>query len=273
MINPGIYPTMSSEEYHADKGSISRSSLKDFAKNPYYYWAMHLNPDRPMRPKTDEMIFGSAFHTYILENEKFNDEYAIEPRKVLLKDVGEKEYRAYKNECEALALSGKIVLTAQDLYFLMEMKLALHRDPRAMELIKGAEIEKSFFWEDPESGLIVKSRPDVLHKNMIVDLKTCSDASPRGFQAAMVDGWYHVQFGMIRDAVRKLEDRDIPNCICINVEKKYPFLVSIYPIDEAAIEVGQAKYKQLLVDLKHAIVHNDFPEYAIETISLPSWYK
>ncbi len=272
-IPPGIYKDLSSEDYHNDKQSLSRSSLKDFDVSPYHYWALHLNPDRPEKKRTDAMIFGSAFHTYILEPHLFKAEYAVEPEKKMLKYDGEEAYRAYKNECEALEKSDKIVLSAKDMWKLVEMKLALHRDPRTMELIRGAEIEKSFFWEDKESGLIVKSRPDILHKNMIVDLKTCSDASPRGFQNAMVSGWYHVQAGMIRDAVRELEGRDIPNCICINVESDYPFHVSIYPIAEEAIETGQREYKELLLNLKECQVKGFWPDHDIQTIGLPTWYK
>ena len=59
-----------------------------------------------------------------------------------------------------------------------------------------------FSWKDEDSGLIVKARPDVLHDNMIVDLKTIRDASVHSYQRDMVDGWYHVQGAMIRDAVR-----------------------------------------------------------------------
>ena len=31
--------------------------------------------------------------------------------------------------------------------------------------------EQSFFWQDPATGLLLKARPDILHEDMIVDLK------------------------------------------------------------------------------------------------------
>lgn len=271
MISQGIYTDLSSDDYHADKQSLSRSSLKDFKKNPYYYWAMHLSPDKPAHRQTQEMTFGSAFHTFILEPLLFDDEYAVEPEKKMLKYDGEDEYRAYKLECEELARSSKTVLSSDEMETLKAIKAAMLRDPRVMQLIEGAEIEKSFFWEDPASGLMVKARPDILHKRMIVDLKTCADASPQGFQRAMVDGWYHVQAGMIRDAIWTLEGRDIPNAICINVEKKYPYLTSITIIEESAIEVGQAHYKNILLELKSCLINNAWPDYETATIGLPKW--
>jgi PDDEXK-like domain of unknown function (DUF3799) len=272
-IQPGIYPHLSNEDYHADKGSLSRSSIKDFHRNPYYYHAMHLNADRPAKEPTREMILGSAFHTMILETSKFNYEYAIEPEKVLLKDVGRNAYEAYKQQCSLLENSKRIVLAAEELKTLSNMSNAVFNNKHAFELIKNADIEKSFFWKDEKSGLMVKARPDILHPNMIIDLKTIADASPQAFQRSMVDGWYHVQGAMIRDAVRTLENRDISTVINICVEKKYPYCVGIYIIDEQALDIGEAKYKEILLRLSSCIINNEFNDYEISVIGLPAWVK
>ena len=141
----------------------------------------------------------------------------------------------------------------------------------AMDLIRDSRIENSFFWQDEESGLFLKARPDILHENMIVDLKTCSDASPRAYQAEMVRYGYHVQGAMIRDAVEAIEGRRINNVINICVETKYPYNMGIYLLDEDAIDQGQIKYKQILVAIKNAIEHNSFNDYGIQTIGLPKW--
>lgn len=273
MIEQGIYTNLSSADYHADKHSLSRSSIKDFNKNPYYYWAMHLNPDRPEKLATPDMIFGSAFHTFILEPHLFNEQYDIEPEKVYLKYHGREAYDEYKAQCEIIANSGKTVLTRDDYDTLEAMKKSLFRDERVRKLLEGGEIEKSLFWQDEHTGIMLKSRPDILHRNMSIDLKTTNDASARGFQYAMADNWYHVQPAMIRDGVRILEGRDIPNALCINIEKKYPYLVSIFCIDETALEAGQKQYKNVLLRMKECIINNCYPDYEIETIALPSWYQ
>jgi hypothetical protein len=56
----GVYPSTTNEEYHAVKSYISRSALMDFDKSPYSYWAKHLNPDRPKKDATPQMVLGSA---------------------------------------------------------------------------------------------------------------------------------------------------------------------------------------------------------------------
>lgn len=266
----GIYPNLSNEDYHAHD-SISRSKLMDFAVSPYHYWAMHLNPERPEKKITDAMEFGTAFHTLILEPDLFVEKYAVYPPKILLKDAGEAAYRAYKATCEAFNTSGRIILNDADRLTLIGMAKALDAHPNARELIDGSTKEQSYFWKDKESGLIVKSRPDILHSNMIVDLKTCRDASPRGFQRAMVEGGYHIQGAMIQDAVQGIENRFIENVINICVETSYPYAIGIYIISEEALAVGREKYKGLLLDLSHCIVHNKWNTLEPQTIGLPAW--
>jgi hypothetical protein len=271
MIEPGIYPNLSNADYHADKNSLSRTSIKDFYRNPFYYHAMHLNPDRPEKLATRDMTLGSAFHTLAVEPHLFDKEYAIEPSKVLLKDVGRDEYENYKKLCAELESTKKIVLTFEEVKTLNAMVIALERDKRVHSLMNGGEIEKSFFWKDEDSGLIVKARPDILHHNMIIDLKTIADASSTSFQRGMVDGWYHVQGAMIRDAVRILEGRTINTVINICVEKKYPYCVGIYIIDELALDYGERLYKETLLKIAESATNNEYKDYPVETIGLPKW--
>jgi PDDEXK-like uncharacterized protein DUF3799 len=268
---PGVYPYLSIEDYHADKESISRSALMDFDETPYSYWARHLNPDRPIENVTDSMILGSAFHALILEPDKWVNEYAVLPPKVLLKDVGRKIYDEFKDKSEEIESSGKIILPLKDYENLMAMERVFYSNENAVALIKDARIESSFFWIDEKSGLLLKCRPDALQSSIIVDLKTCRDASPKGFQSAMISGGYHIQGAMIRDAVEKLEGNRINHVVNIAIESKYPHNMGIYIIDEAAIDAGEEKFKQLCLDLKDCRESNSFPDYGIATIGLPPW--
>jgi len=243
----------------------------DFAESPYRYWANHINPDRPKKEPTPAMIMGSAFHTICLEFDKFADIYAIEPKKVLLKDVGRPLYEAYKAECEALEKTSKIVLTPADFDLLHQMKASLFCNEDAKHLIEGATYEQSYFWKDPESGLMVKARPDILHHDIIVDLKSCADASPRAFQRAMMDGGYHWQGAFIQDAVMACEGRFIENVINIAVEKTYPYSIGIYIIGEDALDAGRKQYRALLLDLKRSLSDNKWPDFEAQTIGLPAW--
>jgi exodeoxyribonuclease VIII len=78
VINPGIY-NLSSEAYHHGPG-ISRSGLMEFKRSPYHYWYKHLNPDYIAEPATPAQIFGNALHTYVLEPEKFDQQFFVAPK-------------------------------------------------------------------------------------------------------------------------------------------------------------------------------------------------
>lgn len=272
-IQEGIYSNqvLSSAQYHGDKNSISRSMLMEFDKSPHRFRALFLDENAPIKPRTPAMIFGEAFHTYLLEPELFEKQFAITPKPVLLKDVGREAYEAYKEELWQLKSTDKQLLTLDEIDALNAMREAIDRNPHARDLIQGAVYEQSFFWQHNVSGLMVKSRPDILHHNMYVDIKTIADASPRSFQNSMVSGGYHIQGAMLRDAIRYFEGRDMSNVINICVEKTYPFSIGIYIIDEAALDFGEQKYQQNLLDLKHAIVQNAWNDYEPQTISLPRW--
>ena len=267
----GCYHHITNEVYHADKNYLSRSSLMDYDKSPYTYWAKHINPNRPKKESSPQMEMGSAFHKMILEPNTLQDEFVVLPEPVLLKDVGREKYDAYKRAMADIENTNKIVIPFKTYLDLDAMRLRIHKHERAMELINGARIENTFLWQDEHSGLLLKARPDILHDNMIVDLKTCSDASPRAYQAEMVRYGYHVQGAMIRDAVEAIEGRRINNVINICIETKYPYNMAIYIIDEFAIDEGQVKYKNILLDLKNAIGHNSYQDYGIQTIGLPRW--
>lgn len=271
MFKHGIFKDLSIEEYHADKRSLSRSSLLDFDRSAYYYWAYHLNQWRPEREATQSQLMGSAFHSMILEPDKFNDHYIIAPEPVKLKDVGRERYEAYKEHLEQCESTFKHVIPWHIYCELSNMRERFKEHPKASELLVGANIEYSLFWQDPHSDLLLKARPDAYHDNVIIDLKTISDASPRNFQNEMAKHGYHIQGAMIQDGLEHLTGTRIERVINIVIENKYPYQMGIYKIDELALEEGKRKYKQLCLDLKQALAKDEWQDFGIQEIGLPRW--
>lgn len=272
-MNPGIYPNLSNEEYHNHKESISRSAIMDYLESPYLYWAKHVNPNRPPKESTKAMEFGNAFHSFVLEKHLFFNEYIVEPEKVLLKDVGRHNYDIYKERLAELEKGDRKVISVTEWKLLNSMRDALFCHKEAVQLILGGKVEQSFFWQDKESGLLLKSRPDILHSNMYVDIKTCASASTRAFQRAMAEGGYHIQGAMTQDALWELEQRRIEAVINICIEKDYPHQIGIKVISDRALEIGREKYKSAVVDLSRDIRDNNWKGYEPETVDLPGWYE
>jgi hypothetical protein len=264
----------------------------DFAVSPRKYWANYINPMRPDKVSTPAMVFGEQFHAMILEPDKFAAEWCVEPKlhklpKVgLLKDLGREEYDRQKFERANFEHeNSKIIddwnasnvdkkrISAEDYAVLVAMRDSLQANAEAWDLITGAKYEQSYFWEDQDTGLMCKARPDILHGSMVVDLKTTKDASPRAFQSAMCNFGYHIQAAMILDAVRAVDKREIVTFINIAVEKEYPNSVGIYIIDPAAIEAGREKYKRILKEMKQARETNVWNDYESQIVGLPAWYN
>lgn len=262
---------LSNSAYHADTGSISRSALMAYLDSPRKYWAQYINPERPKRDITPAMAFGSAFHTLILEPEQFVQEYAVKPEAVLLKDVGREIYEGYKMGIAELSKSNKIILSRDDYNTLLLMEDALMNNQVARQLLEGGENESSFIWLDPHSELTVKARPDCINHGAVIDIKTIANASPKSFQRAMVDGGYHIQGAMCIEGIRQVTAQNILSVINICIEKTYPYSVGVYVIEDAAINAGHAKFKQTLMDMKNASVHNSYPDYPPQTVGLPAW--
>lgn len=271
MIEEGIYLNLSNDEYHGDKESISRSRLMDMKKSARNYWAKHINPERPPRESKAAWDFGTAFHTLILEPHLFNEQFFVLPQKVLLKDVGRTLYDEYKAIEAQAERTSKKVLSLEDYQDLQRMRDSLFNNERARSLIEGGIYESSYFWRDEASGLILKARPDILHDNMYIDLKTIGDASPQNYQREMAAYAYHNQAAMVRDGVFKVTGRQLQACINLCVEVSYPYSVGIYIIDEEAIKHGQNENNKLLLDLSACLRDNSWPDHEIETIGLPRW--
>jgi exodeoxyribonuclease VIII len=274
MIN--IYPDLSNEDYHALEG-ISRSGIMRFLESPYKYWADYINPDRPkIKSPSNAMEFGSAFHTFVLEPHKFDELYVVEPAKVFLKDVGREAFDLYKEHMIELESSNKTILLKSEFDLLNKMKAALLDHPIARGFIEGGIYESSYFWEDPHTGLICKARPDILHCNAVVDLKTIADSGSRSYQYSMVDGGYHIQGAMILEGLKQCRGYNegelyINTVINVCIEKTYPYQIGIKIISEHALEIGHQKFKQALLDIKECMQTSKWSSNATEVVELPNW--
>jgi hypothetical protein len=288
-MKPGIYD-ISNEEYHASPG-ISRSGIMEFKKTPSHYWHKYINPDYISDHSSPAVILGQALHTYVLEPEKFKDQYVVkysESGKLekipLLKEVGREAYDlAKKNhelekqkreaaESEFYKNSlGKEIIDIDDFKKIEAMARALEKHEQAHGLIKDAQYEKSIYWHDPDTGILCKARPDILHQNMVCDLKSTLNASMREFQRSINSYGYHLQAGMIHEGLKHALGIEIWNFIFIAIEKEEPYAIAVYPLDEVAIAHGIVDFKNTLMRFKNCLDDNYWPGYLTQMISLPTY--
>lgn len=295
----GVYKDLSNEEYHADRSAISRSGLWSFKKAPQKYWNEYLNPERPEKKQTDDMIFGSAFHTFVLEPHLFEQQYCIKdvelpvvdekPLKRDLqalygKDKGAEMYEEAKALEErqkaardkALAeftakSANRILLTNKDMDKLIQMRASVLKHQDASRLIVDAAIEHSLFWEDPHTGIKCKTRPDIWHSNMTVDLKTTKDADERSFRNSLLSLGYHLQSAMNREGIFHTGHNDIKTHTFLCVEKEWPHLVAVYILNENALDSAHNLFKNTLTEFKRCKENDVWAGYETKEIDLPAW--
>ena len=261
--HPGLL-YMPATQYHADP-SIGHSGLIRLLKSP-----AHLREalDHPPQP-TPAMAFGSAVHTYILEPERFSNEFV----------VAEKFDRRTKEGKEAAARfeaanQGKTLITAEDLATLTLMRAAVVAHQGAADLLKQGEAELSAFWTDSLTGIPCRCRPDWFNATALVDLKSCVDASSRGFSRAIANHGYDIQAAFYVDGVKRVTGSELP-FLFIAMEKDAPHAVAVYQADPEIIEIGRKKVRAALQLLKWCQESGAWPAYQpageIEAISLPRW--
>ena len=276
------------DEYHADKDHISASALKKLKVSPAHY-----KEDAEIEtPETDALLFGSAYHCFILEPDKFKDQYYIFDDSVVcdaLKAKGSKspratnDYKAWK-ESEISFSDGKIQIDKVDANKLQAMKDRLMQHPYAKMLLNNGVNEQGYMGEiETEAGTIqVKFKPDHVNdgKKIIVDLKTTIDASADGFSRHAADLNYHIQASLYSDLMEKTtgDGRDY-RFFFIAQEKKSPYAFNLFESSPQFISQGRFEYEMLLQLYKYCLDNNVWPgyqiwcqnKYGILELELPAW--
>ena len=259
MYKPEI---ISNAEYHGRKTHLSSTNIRTFKKNrkQFEYSLTH-----DLVKQTKAMADGTAVHAFFLERDKFDTDFVIKPADMRLNTKAGKEW--------AQEHQSKIIIDSELGDNLFEMEKSFMDSPaKLIHDIKG-QTELSYFWDD--LGTIKgKCRPDWISDDgeIVVDVKTTTDASPRGFQKSISNWGYHLQLGWYLRGLRKL-GLPAEQFIFIAIEKTPPFCVGVYRADQDMINFAMKELDQLMPEIQTAMVSNEFPDYTpeITSIGLPPW--
>ena len=246
----------SNADYHADP-AISASHLHAVAASPYHYWSRFLAPGRPPSVQTAAMKLGSLTHCAVLEPDELSSRYDIAP---------DRRTNAGKSVAAEMEAAGIEAVTAPEMEQAMAMAASVRSHQAAAALLRDGKAEQSFWWDD-STGLRCKCRPDWYNGTTIVDLKTTTDASPRGFAKSVAAWRYHVQQN------HYLAGTFAERFVFIAVEKTYPYAVGVYELDETAALHGEAERRNNLQTIADCRAIAEWPGYGntIQPLSLPNW--
>lgn len=296
MNKTGIYTDLSIEDYHQKVKAISASALKMIRKSELSYVHYKNSKDDERKSHFD---YGNAFELAIMDEANGTNDFenkvaiantdqwtaeALADNPNLKNPAASKVYKALKAQWEE-ANADKYQLNLRGSESLETIKASIHQlkqNETIWKLLCGTSYQVSAIWKDEETGLMLKTRPDVakINKNVILDIKTCRDASPHGFarQAAQLD--YPIQAvmqidGMIKSGAMESVDR----YYYLAVEKEAPFNFALYHLTPEDIEAVMPEYRALIK--KAAELDEENPksygreadnEFGILNLELPKYY-
>jgi exodeoxyribonuclease VIII len=190
----GLMPGISNEVYHATP-AIGSSRLKQVLKCPALYHA-----NAPFTP-SKSMELGTVVHAIVLEPDTLQDVAVIAPT------FSGKGSMAARAEFKA-AHAGRIVMTAAEMAKAQAMASNVLALPDVGDVLDAAQREHSGWYNDPETGLACKYRPDAATTWACLDLKTAADASPAGFSRAIENFGYHISAAHYLTGEREVSEVD-----------------------------------------------------------------
>lgn len=265
----GLYFDLDIDAYHGGAG-ISKSGLDSIDANPAIYFGRHVDPDRPAPKDKAGQLEGSLTHCAVLEPDEFAKRYAVGP------DVSTRAVKAWK-DFEA-ATPGKVCIKPGEYETAMRQADSVRRLPEVKEALERGKAEVSSYWIDPVTDELCRCRPDWAHdcgisQTILLDLKTCGDASPAEFRRQIARKRYDVQNAFYVDGYAAGSGREVLAFIFVAVESEWPYAACALMLDEDSIASGRRKYRRNLDVYAECRRTGVWPGYSsqIEIVRLPDW--
>lgn len=251
---------MPNDAYHSFEG-ISNSGLSLVARSPAHY------AYRTAFKQTRHMELGSAFHTALLEPQRYAAEY------ITVHGVADRRKSEYK---EAAKVYGQdCTLTDSEGASVDVMMEAVRANAAAHEVMsQPGYAELSGFVEDPETGVIMRVRFDWLTASgHAVDIKKTQDCRQRAFQRSIHSYRYHCQQAMYSHVFELIEGRPLESYRILAIEEQPPCANVMYTLDALAVSHGHKEYREALEAYANAAESGEWDAYGIDSdlISLPEY--
>lgn len=258
------------EVYHADKTAISKSGLDQLNLSPFIYYSRSLNPVRPPEPERAGQLEGNLAHCAVLEPEEFSKRYVVGP------DVT-RSTKAWKEFAESLT-AGQVGIKPDQYDTAMRQADSIRSLSEIGDYLSRGKSEVSARWVDPETGVRCRCRPDHVSPvgqktDVLIDVKTYSNASPEEFRRQIARKAYHIQDAFYSDGYSIASGREVAQFIFVAVETEWPFAAAAYRLNGDSREEGFNEYRRLLDIYEQCLRSNKWPGYGEKTaeIELPAY--
>lgn len=277
----GIHKDIDIDAYHANRTHISATSIKEAKKSlRHFEWQRS-----GLMSKTGAHLdYGNAFELALLDKSGFEKHVRISQDEHWI-ELANKEYREGKGKGKDYVSptqsarflaeqskfysenSGKYIIQqkGKESYDTIEKMLtSCYSDSTIKKLIENTDYQLSLFWTDEETGLNLKTRPDICKtkKNVVVNLKTTLDGSPKAFSRDLVKFDYPLQACVeIKGCIASGLMPQVDNYFWLVVEKVEPFNATIYEFIESDIRSTMMELEYYLNIIAKAQKESFYPGY------------
>lgn len=288
---PGAFRGVDMARYHSDSlpgPSISSTGLRQIRqRSPAHYWSKsYLNPDREPEGDKPHFNLGQAAHMLFLGEDGFARSFTLRPDEYPDRKTGEmKPWSSNSNWCKdwlaEAAASGRRVLTSEQLRQIRGMSNALAECPLVTQggILNGL-IETSLFWQDRETGVWLKARPDVIPVDggLISDLKTTADAHPSLLEKTLQGFGYHMQLALAGMGLRETLDLRLPDTggyAFVFIESEAPHAISVVEVDGEAIYWARRELRAAIRTFADCLEKGRWPAYGddVRVVGLPDYHR
>lgn len=225
-MQPGIYYDISNEAYHKD-AAIGSTTIKAISVSPAN---LYFNPFKGSKSAHK----GTAIHAALLEPDVFQTEFTLRP------DITTRSSKEFKTLAAEFDSERIIIGSEVETINRMVESSLLNVDFTDYVSARGHS-EVSMFGRCPETGLNLKCRFDRLSDSHAypLDVKSCRDASQRGFSQAFGQYHYHVQAAFYLYVLKLVTGKDFNQFAFFAIENSPPYKNCMYYIGEESLELGR----------------------------------
>lgn len=286
---------LTNEEYHNRRETTSSTGLRKILVSPATFYESlvvaeeeQLDPDSVVKVGTKSMRLGTLVHECILEPAKFLQKFVLMPEFVgntLDGRPSTKSAEAKKKKEDWLkALPPGVNVCDEDTFHnVIGMVKAILDHPEARSIFereadgtlsKGLA-EVSGFYADPETGILLRIRPDFARFDVGVcaEVKTAQSADRRKFSNKIWDFRYDVQLAMQCEGIKIITGQEVDLPTFIAVESKPPYEVGVYTASPEMMAMGHKSMRRAITLLAECLASNKWPrrQASIENISFANY--
>jgi hypothetical protein len=257
---------MPADVYH-NTNAISHSAIKVMGESASKYkWALDHK-----RKETPALAMGTAIHMAVLEPDRFESTYRVQPKFDRRTKAGKAEAEAWDAEN-----ADKTGVSQDEMNTIMRVHSKIYECEKFSGLVKTGIKESSFFSRWDDSKLYVRCRPDnfIEDKSIIVDLKTTDAAQEHVFKHDITKYSYMTQAAWYCHIVSLATGVDVDTFVILAVEKSKDCDVNAFYFSRDTLDFFLNRYcRKWMTDLERCIATDTWPGYEREFIEYtpPAW--